>query len=223
MISLMKSIIEIFLEEADEVLEAINEEYPKYYEDTFDQEALVTVRRSFHTLKGSGRMVQALVIGELAWSIENLLNRVLDMTIEPSPSVLDVIEQTRLLLPLFINDFRESNQRAHKDIAESIMATAHALADGQEVPNIPTWYEDATAGTAVGAEQGKSEQEEAPSEQSIIEGSEQSPSDDQSMTAVAGDVDHGLIEVFRAEVDNHMGGYTRIPPSNAFTKRLRVY
>ena len=33
------------------------------------------MRRSFHTLKGSGRMVGAQLIGEFAWSIENLLNR----------------------------------------------------------------------------------------------------------------------------------------------------
>ena len=38
-------------------------------------DALVTVRRSFHTLKGSGRMVGARDLGEFAWSIENLLNR----------------------------------------------------------------------------------------------------------------------------------------------------
>ena len=76
-------ILEIFLEEADEVLETIRVEYPKWRNNSDNQGALVTCRRMFHTLKGSGRLAGALRLGELAWSIENLLNRVLDNTIQP--------------------------------------------------------------------------------------------------------------------------------------------
>lgn len=36
-------------------------------------------------------MVRALVIGELGWAIENLLNRVLDRTITPGAEVQQVI------------------------------------------------------------------------------------------------------------------------------------
>ena len=35
-----------------------------------DQEALTTVRRAFHTLKGSGRMVGLMDLGEAAWRVE---------------------------------------------------------------------------------------------------------------------------------------------------------
>ncbi|MEG6660268.1 Hpt domain-containing protein, partial [Pseudomonas aeruginosa] len=68
---------EVFIEEAGEVLETIGRYLPAWKADHDDREALTEVRRAFHTLKGSGRMVRALVIGELAWSIENLFNRVL--------------------------------------------------------------------------------------------------------------------------------------------------
>ena len=50
-----------------------------------NSEALIATRRSFHTLKGSGRMVGAQLIGEFAWSIENLLNRLINQTLEPTP------------------------------------------------------------------------------------------------------------------------------------------
>ncbi|HBZ99939.1 MAG TPA: hypothetical protein DEO97_15070, partial [Pseudomonas sp.] len=53
----------------------------------------------FHTLKGSGRMVRALIIGELAWSIENLLNRVLDRTIVAGDSVRQVVRDVVELMP----------------------------------------------------------------------------------------------------------------------------
>ncbi len=43
-----------------------------------DADALITLRRGFHTIKGSGRMVGLDQIGEWAWAWENLLNRVIE-------------------------------------------------------------------------------------------------------------------------------------------------
>src|SRR5690625_6710994 len=78
-----EEILEIFVEEAGEVSDAIAEYFPQWAADFENQEALTEFRRAFHTLKGSGRMVGANDIGELAWSIENMLNRILDGTIAP--------------------------------------------------------------------------------------------------------------------------------------------
>jgi chemosensory pili system protein ChpA (sensor histidine kinase/response regulator) len=73
-------ICEIFAEEVEEVLETIQNFLPKWSANFENKSALTEVRRGFHTLKGSGRMVGAKVVGELAWSIENMLNRVIDKT-----------------------------------------------------------------------------------------------------------------------------------------------
>ncbi|CAN5531712.1 hypothetical protein BH10PSE16_BH10PSE16_32870 [soil metagenome] len=65
---------DIFLEEAREVtgnaVEAINtlESHPE------DIEQLTVLRRAFHTLKGSARMVKLDEFGEAAWAMEQLLN-----------------------------------------------------------------------------------------------------------------------------------------------------
>ena len=75
-------IIEIFVEEAEEVLEALDQYFPRWAANTGDETALVEFRRAFHTLKGSGRMVGATTVGELAWSIENMMNRVIDGAID---------------------------------------------------------------------------------------------------------------------------------------------
>ncbi|WP_164088178.1 Hpt domain-containing protein, partial [Stenotrophomonas maltophilia] len=48
---------EVFIEEAGEVLETIGRYLPAWKADHDDREALTEVRRAFHTLKGSGRMV----------------------------------------------------------------------------------------------------------------------------------------------------------------------
>ncbi|MEN9465533.1 MAG: hypothetical protein RL217_1714, partial [Pseudomonadota bacterium] len=127
-----EEIIEIFLEEAEEVLEAIQGFWPVFKQDNNDKEALTTVRRSFHTLKGSGRMVKALVVGELAWSIENMFNRVLDNTISLSGNLVALVDHVIEQLPVLIDDFR--HKRAPSVATQPLMAYAFALAQGQNVP-----------------------------------------------------------------------------------------
>ncbi|KJJ98251.1 histidine kinase [Pseudomonas sp. 21] len=124
---------EVFIEEAGEVLETIGEHLPTWLANTDDRDSLTEIRRAFHTLKGSGRMVRALVIGELAWSIENLLNRVLDRSIAASPAVLQVVQDVVALMPELVDEYAASAQRQRDDV-DRLAATAHALAKGQPVP-----------------------------------------------------------------------------------------
>ncbi|MFT7686323.1 MAG: chemosensory pili system protein ChpA (sensor histidine kinase/response regulator), partial [Candidatus Azotimanducaceae bacterium] len=103
-------IIEIFIEEAEEVLEVISEYLPQWQDDHGDEDARTELRRAFHTLKGSGRMVGATVVAELAWSIENLLNRVIDNTISLSNDILSLIAEVVTQLPQGIEAFKENHQ-----------------------------------------------------------------------------------------------------------------
>jgi len=96
-------IVEIFVEEAKEELVIIQEHLPKLRKNPDESEVLVTLRRSFHTLKGSGRMVGAQTIGELAWAVENLLNRIIDQTVLVSASVLKSLDDVVDTLPDLIN------------------------------------------------------------------------------------------------------------------------
>ena len=67
-------LIEVFIEEAREESSHPSSAYSRCGSAIRrDQESLATMRRNFHTLKGSGRMVGARQIGDFAWSIENLL------------------------------------------------------------------------------------------------------------------------------------------------------
>ena len=78
-------LLELFIEEARRRSRSSASLFPLWEENPLEQEALVNVRRSFHTLKGSGRMVGAQLIGEFAWAIENLLNRMIDNTLDRTP------------------------------------------------------------------------------------------------------------------------------------------
>ena len=74
-------ILEIFVEEIEEIFVELGTLFPAWLENPHDQETLTTIRRHFHTLKGSGRMVGAKSAGELAWSVEDTLNRVISGTV----------------------------------------------------------------------------------------------------------------------------------------------
>ncbi len=122
---------EVFLEETDEVLEVLHEYLPRWAANPQDRDALTELRRAFHTLKGSGRMVRALILGELAWSVENLLNRVLEQSVEPGSVVQQLLTDTVLLLPELISEFAINRQRQRSDV-DQLAVRAHALAKGDE-------------------------------------------------------------------------------------------
>ena len=70
-------ILEIFVEEIEEIFVELSTLFPTWFENPNDQEILTAIRRHFHTLKGSGRMVGAKSAGEVAWAVEDTLNRVI--------------------------------------------------------------------------------------------------------------------------------------------------
>ena len=74
-------ILEIFIEELDEIFVELEPLIGQWIEQPNQQDVLTDIRRHFHTLKGSGRMVGAKSSGELAWTVEDTLNRVLAGTV----------------------------------------------------------------------------------------------------------------------------------------------
>ena len=64
----------IFLEEANEVIANGREATRALAADTYSGDELTVLRRAFHTLKGSSRMVGLNEFGAAAWSLEQLLN-----------------------------------------------------------------------------------------------------------------------------------------------------
>jgi chemosensory pili system protein ChpA (sensor histidine kinase/response regulator) len=122
---------EVFLEETDEVLEILREYLPRWSVNPDNRSALSELRRAFHTLKGSGRMVRALVLGELAWSVENLLNRVLENSVEPGATVQQLLGDVLNLLPELVAEYAANAQRQRHDV-DQLAARAHALAKGED-------------------------------------------------------------------------------------------
>jgi chemosensory pili system protein ChpA (sensor histidine kinase/response regulator) len=125
-------ILEIFIEEVGEVLDNIDHWLPQWETDYSNEEALTEVRRAFHTLKGSGRIVGANVIGELAWSIENMLNRVLDETLAANAQIIAVTREGRAAVPALRDAFERRHPLPDSTVAP-IMQRADVLAAGGHI------------------------------------------------------------------------------------------
>ncbi|MGB5396991.1 MAG: Hpt domain-containing protein, partial [Gammaproteobacteria bacterium] len=123
-------IVEIFIEEALEVLEDLHRCLPAWRSNQDDDESLSTVRRSFHTLKGSGRLIGADLIGEFSWKVENMLNRVIENKIQTSDVMFEKMEEALAVLPQLIEQIN-GNREPVTNVRE-LMNIFDALSEGRD-------------------------------------------------------------------------------------------
>src|SRR5690606_18169122 len=119
---------EVFLEEFQEEIGNLEQLLPAWRSKPEDMEQLRPIRRVFHTLKGSGRLVGAKTLGEFSWKVENMLNRVLDGTRAATPAVVGLIEHAFNALPLLRAALQ--GETVHADLA-GIEAVADRVAAGE--------------------------------------------------------------------------------------------
>jgi len=121
---------EVFLEELQEEIANLGELLPPWRATPDDAERLRPIRRVFHTLKGSGRLVGAKTLGEFSWKVENMLNRVLDGTRPASPAVVALVGHVYDTLPQLHAALR-GEAAITADLA-GMEAVADRLAAGEE-------------------------------------------------------------------------------------------
>ena len=120
----------IFLEEAQEVLFAIAENRARISAQTHDDEALTAIRRAFHTLKGSGRMVGLRDLGETAWAVEQTLNLWLRQELAVTPALCELLDQAQALFARWVEHLASGSGAAPDPRA--LVARAEALRPGLE-------------------------------------------------------------------------------------------
>jgi chemosensory pili system protein ChpA (sensor histidine kinase/response regulator) len=123
---------EVFLEEFEEEIGNLAELLPAWRDEPENLERLHPVRRVFHTLKGSGRLVGARLLGEFSWKIENMLNRVRDGHRPATPAVVAVVEQAAAALPQLHAALRGEPVAAVVDL-DALQQVADRVAAGEEV------------------------------------------------------------------------------------------
>ena len=109
-------LLEIFLEEADGVLKAVAETAPRSEANPVDAELLTELRRAFHTLKGSGRMMGLKHFGEAAWQMEQVMNDLITAGSPGSPPLYRMISAAHTDFVRWIGELRD-RKLAHIDSA----------------------------------------------------------------------------------------------------------
>ncbi len=92
-------LLEVFLEEYESVAAMLRERIPAWMKRRDDKALVTEIRRGFHTLKGSGRMVGANEVGDFAWHIEAVLNAMLEGSIAAGDDVMLIVRLAETLLP----------------------------------------------------------------------------------------------------------------------------
>ncbi|MBT0959735.1 hybrid sensor histidine kinase/response regulator [Denitromonas iodatirespirans] len=151
-------LLEIFIEEAREVLGNIDTHLAESRANPADVEALTVVRRGFHTLKGSGRMVGLNALGEAAWALEQTLNRWLQLEWAPTPALHALVAEAHQVFSAWVEQLASGGSTAYDAahmVAEADRLAALAQRDESEqpaaAPTQPTPTDD-TADIAVASD-----------------------------------------------------------------------
>jgi hypothetical protein len=98
---------EVFIEESEEIVAEITRLTPAWMADSKNTQALRDIRRHFHTFKGNGRAVGANVLGELGWSVQDMLDRVLDGDLQADIDLQVLVDEVVRELPDLVMSYRE--------------------------------------------------------------------------------------------------------------------
>ena len=116
---------DIFLEEARDVIERGREALAALRLDPTNLADQTTLRRAFHTLKGSSRMVGLDDFGEASWAFEQLLNTSLAEQRPASNALMDVADQAIAGLARWVADIAQGQASGWSSVP--FRATADAL------------------------------------------------------------------------------------------------
>ena len=110
-------LLEIFIGEAQEVLGVVDATLPAARNEPSSQERLTVLRRSFHTLKGSGRMVGLDNFAEGAAAVEKTLNVWLSESRDATPDLLALLEHASAEMGAWVAELVATGRSARDSAA----------------------------------------------------------------------------------------------------------
>ena len=198
----------IFLDEYSVVRGQLRNGLERWLENHSDNKAIAELRRGFHTLKGSGRMVGAMEMGDFSWRFEELLNKFVENRISFTPSAGEAVK----LAVLALDDMQAKLLGKQSDLDEGgiklLSDFARMLAGGNEPDLIKLQSdlpESLLSRTLVDAETAEAAEAEAEVEIEIEEkeqipeitlGSEPLPA--------SGDMDPTLKQLMEGEIHSYL-------------------
>lgn len=124
--------LKVFLDEADEQLQLLDEDIVKLERDGEDDELVQEIFRAAHTLKGSSATLGHKRMAELTHAMENVLDKIRKHRLEPSTALVDTlfacVDALRALKEEIV-----TRQESNVDLASLVQRLADAGAGGGEI------------------------------------------------------------------------------------------
>ena len=89
-----QELLDSYLEEAEEIYEKLKVSMKELRTNNENESEVLNIRRYFHTLKGSGKMVGLINLGECAWIVEQTLNKVIAKELVFSKDLYEILIYT---------------------------------------------------------------------------------------------------------------------------------
>jgi chemosensory pili system protein ChpA (sensor histidine kinase/response regulator) len=125
-----QELLEVFLEEAGDIMEHSEETLQNWKHARQDQALIAELQRELHTLKGGARMADITEIGDLAHAVESLMVKVNEGEVAPGDSMFTVLEQAHDRLAHMVE---QVSKHQPLNAAEEIVSNLEKLRDGQDV------------------------------------------------------------------------------------------
>ena len=148
----MQEILNDFLAESSEMLEALDQHFVKLETEPTNTELLNEIFRCMHSMKGSAGFLGFTHLVEVAHQAESLLNKLRQGEISVSPFIIDIILEAVDAVKLLHADIRESGGDSNVDtalIVNKLTLTMDSAADlmdvqpaSQSASHVPTEQEN---------------------------------------------------------------------------------
>jgi two-component system chemotaxis sensor kinase CheA len=109
----MKEILNDFLAESSEMLEALDQHFVKLETEPSNTELLNEIFRCMHSMKGSAGFLGFTHLVEVAHQAESLLNKLRQGELAVSPFIIDIILEAVDAVKMLQSDIRETGEDSH--------------------------------------------------------------------------------------------------------------
>ncbi|NVD69333.1 Hpt domain-containing protein [Duganella sp. BJB1802] len=123
-------LLDIFISEAGEVLQFIDATLAKPRAESGSEENLTMLRRSFHTLKGSGRMVGLSQFADAVHAIERVMNVWLAEARPATDALFDLLNEAARQMGAWVGELVAAGVSARN--ADALVAAAARVQEGGE-------------------------------------------------------------------------------------------
>ncbi len=128
-------IVEIFLEEAVDILDSAGQALQRWLNDPENGAPLSSLQRDLHTLKGGARMAEVEAVGDLAQELESLYEGLVDRRYNHSDALGRLLLQSHDRLALYLDQLHDHQPlKPAQDLIDAIRQFRQGQAGSPETP-----------------------------------------------------------------------------------------